>query len=132
MYLTRGLTDFEGRLHNMAGVVPASCRMHDRLRTVGYVEAEALSDNVLCRKGTIVRGHEFHFSSMEEETEDFPNAFMFTKKRSGESYRAGYARGRVLASYLHLHFAGAPALAARFVGSCLEFRASGAGGASCL
>ena len=122
MYLTDGLVDFEGNMHGMASVVPARCKMNDRLRTVGYVEAQALSDNPLCRRGTVVRGHEFHFSSMEKETADFPDAFLFTKKRSGEQYAAGYASGNILASYLHLHFAGDPALAVSFVDSCLKFR----------
>jgi len=124
MYLTQTLADFEGRLHRMAGVVPASCKMNDKLRTVGYVEAKALNDNVLCRKGTVIRGHEFHFSSADKETDDFPYAFLFTKKRSGEQYAAGYSNGSVTASYLHLHFAGNPELAKTFTDSCHTFRMS--------
>ena len=124
MYLTQGLTDFEGCLHRMAGIVPVRCKMNDKLKTVGYVEAKALGDNVLCRKGTVLRGHEFHFSSMEQEASDFPHAYLFTKKRSGEQYEAGYMDKNILASYLHLHFAGNPQLAAAFVANCLKFRMS--------
>jgi cobyrinic acid a,c-diamide synthase len=124
MYLTQGLTDFEVHLHRMAGVVPARCKMNDKLKTVGYVEAKALGDNVLCRKGALLRGHEFHFSSMEQEAPDFPHAYLFTKRRSGGQYEAGYMSGNILASYLHLHFAGNPELAAVFVSNCLKFRQS--------
>jgi cobyrinic acid a,c-diamide synthase len=124
MYLTRGIVDFEGRLHRMAGVASAVCKMNDKLRTVGYVEATALRDNVLCGRGAVIRGHEFHFSSMDVECENFPNAFLFMKNRGGEKYEAGFSSGSVLASYLHLHFAGNPALAGEFVKSCLQYRAS--------
>jgi len=124
MYLTRALADFEGHVHRMAGVVPTGCKMNDKLRAVGYVEAKALNDNVLCRKGTVIRGHEFHFSSADKETDVFPYAFLFTKKRGGEQYAAGYSSGSVTASYLHLHFAGDPELAKTFTDSCHAFRMS--------
>ena len=65
MYLTRSITDFRGETFEMAGLVPARCRMNNRLQTVGYVEARALRDTVICPKGTVLHGHEFHFSSIE-------------------------------------------------------------------
>ena len=67
----------------MCGVIPMSCKMNDSLRTVGYVTAKALSDNVVAKKGEELRGHEFHFSSAEPDGE-IPRAFLFTKNRTGE------------------------------------------------
>lgn len=126
MYLTERLVDFKGAAHEMAGVIPAVCRMHDRLQTVGYVEATALADTALCPAGAKLRGHEFHFSTMEplpEAAADFPWAFEFEKVRTGARYPAGFARGDIVASYLHLHFAGDEAAAARFVGRCAAYAA---------
>lgn len=121
MYLTQSITDFEGTEHQMAGVIPAKCAMNDRLRTVGYVEAEALCDTIICPAGTTIKGHEFHFSSADaNEKENWPCAFTFCKKRTGEKYRAGYANGSVLGSYLHLHFAGDSSLAQNFVKNCAQ------------
>ena len=65
MYLTRSITDLRGETFEMAGLVPARCRMNDRLQTVGYVEARALRDTVLCPEGAVLHGHEFHFSVVE-------------------------------------------------------------------
>ena len=118
MYLTRSITDFAGTKHEMAGVIPLDSKMNDRLRMVGYVTAEALTDCLTAEIGTSVRGHEFHFSNIEGKTE-YP-AFLFTKARTGESYSAGYAKGNILASYLHLHFAGFPNAAKRFVDRCAK------------
>ncbi|WP_279008141.1 cobyrinate a,c-diamide synthase [Synergistes jonesii] len=120
MYLTREITDLDGVPHKMAGVIPMRCRMNDSLRTVGYVTAKALFDNVVAAAGERLRGHEFHFSSAEEEGE-IPHAFEFTKNRGGETYSTGYAKGNVLGSYLHLHFAGFPKAALRFVEKCAEY-----------
>ncbi len=123
MYLTREIKDFEGAAHQMCGVIPMSCKMNDSLRTVGYVTARALSDNVIAKEGEELRGHEFHFSSAEADY-GLPRAFRFTKNRTGEGYDAGYAKGNILGSYLHLHFAGFPKAAARFVERCGEYKSA--------
>ena len=120
MYLTREIKDFEGAAHEMCGIIPMSCKMNDRLRTVGYVTAKALGDTVIAAEGEELRGHEFHFSSAEPLGE-IPNAFLFTKNRTGDTYPAGYATENILGSYLHLHFAGFPKAAARFVEKCAGY-----------
>lgn len=127
MYLTEAITDFDGRRFPMAGLVPAACYMEDRLQTVGYVEATALGDNVLCRAGESLRGHEFHFSRLELvcPADDFDWAFQFRKMRTGGVYLGGYAAGNILASYLHMHFAGNEQAAGRFIDRCAAFRAAG-------
>ncbi|MCR4817569.1 MAG: cobyrinate a,c-diamide synthase [Fretibacterium sp.] len=126
MYLSRSLTDFEGRTFEMVGSVPASCQMNKRLQRVGYVEVKALRDTAICPKGTVLRGHEFHFSSLTKApAEDFPDAFLFKRTRTGETYPGGYARGNVLASYLHLNLLGFPAAAEYFLKNCAAFALSG-------
>ena len=122
MYLTRCLTDFDGKEFPMAGIIPATCAMTKRLQTVGYVTATAQKDTALCAKGTAVRGHEFHFSvSTPDAGSGDGAAWIFKKARTGAEYAAGYTNGNVVASYLHMHFAGNPALARRFVDSCEKF-----------
>ncbi len=118
MYLCRELRNFQGHSFPMAGLVPARCSMKDRLQRVGYVEALALEDLSLAPKGALIRGHEFHFSTMEPDNDAFPWAFRFTKVRTGQSYDGGFRSSNVTASYLHLHFAGNPQLAQRFLDQC--------------
>ncbi len=120
MYLTRQIVDFAGKAYDMAGVIPAICSMESRLQTVGYVEATALNDNVLCQAGETLRGHEFHFSRMipDGEPDRFPWAFQFKKMRTGSVYPGGYASGNIVGSYLHMHFAGNEQAAERFVEKC--------------
>lgn len=124
MYLSKKIIDFDGKHYEMVGVIPASCSMQSKLQTVGYVEATALTDNVLCSAGDCMRGHEFHFSLMDnaESSEPFPWAFEFKKIRSGAVYPGGYAQGNLLASYLHMHFAGNEQAASHFIDKCSEFK----------
>ncbi len=124
MYLARQIIDFNGQAFDMVGIIPAVCQMQSKLETVGYVEATALQDNVLCTSGETLRGHEFHFSRMvpDVNTDEFPWAFEFKKMRTGSIYQGGYASGPVLASYLHMHFTGNRQAAARFVERCGSYK----------
>jgi cobyrinic acid a,c-diamide synthase len=124
MYLTRAVTDFQGRIFSMAGVVPARCRMNPKLQTVGYVEGTLLRGTLLGPAGMKVHGHEFHFSSVQPDP-DAPagsTAWSIVRHRTGAVQNAGYADRNVLASYLHLHFAGCPEAARHFTEACEEYQ----------
>jgi len=124
MYLTKQIIDFTGQRYDMVGVIPAKCNMESKLQTVGYVEATALTDSILCDTGDVLRGHEFHFSQMinDDSSKSFPWAFTFKKTRTGEIYPGGYAHNNIVASYLHMHFAGNEQSARRFLTTCMEFK----------
>ena len=92
----------------LAGAVPADARMSDRL-TLGYRRARFVVDTPLGPGGTEVRGHEFHYSTLEPEGDA-----LAWRGRSG-SGRAGFAGPTMLASYVHLHLAADPRLAENLV-----------------
>src|SRR5579862_7599073 len=60
MYLARGIAP--GR-RLLAGIVPAWVRLRPRPR-VAFVLAETVRDTILAPRGTVLRGHEFHTSSL--------------------------------------------------------------------
>lgn len=126
MYLTEGLTDFEEVFHPMTGIIPVKVQMNKKLQMVGYVEAKMELSTVLGEKDTVIKGHEFHFSSeIAEENKDmqgFERAFTFTRMRNNAKYPAGFVRDNVLGSYLHIHFIGCPESAQYFVDKCRENR----------
>ncbi|WP_166347863.1 cobyrinate a,c-diamide synthase [Phytoactinopolyspora limicola] len=100
-YLCRELDD-----QPMVGVLDATARMTSR-RTLGYRTATAPATNVLSGEGEQVTAHEFH------RTQVTPAHGAQPAWTWGESTE-GFA-GRLLhASYLHVHWAGHPRLAARF------------------
>ncbi|MFI0819973.1 cobyrinate a,c-diamide synthase [Streptomyces sp. NPDC021098] len=109
LYLARSL---DGR--PMCGVVDAEAHMSDRL-TLGYREAVAISDTCLAAAGTRVRGHEFHRTTVEPGAGQTPAWGLVHPRRRAE----GFAPGNVHASYLHVHWAAVPGVAARFVAGCM-------------
>lgn len=126
MYLMEKMIDFSGKAFPMLGIAPVAVKMNKRLQTVGYVEAVTLRDTILGPLGTRLKGHEFHFSSECDlslrEAETYPRAFQLNKMRLAAPYKAGYAKGNIIGSYLHLHFAGCPQAAATFVATCEKYR----------
>ncbi|MFJ3215866.1 cobyrinate a,c-diamide synthase [Kitasatospora sp. NPDC086801] len=104
----------------MCGVLDTGARMTERL-TLGYREAVALHDSPLARAGTRLRGHEFHRTVCEPGAGEHP-AWGWRLPTGPRS--EGFAGSHVHASYLHLHWAGAPSLAASFAAAAVAYRAA--------
>lgn len=118
MVLTEGLTDSEGHSWPMAGLLPGFARMSGKLAALGYRHATALRANLLAEPGDTLRGHEFRYSSWVRDTNvaDDTAAWRLKGTRGDVPNDAiGYARGNLLASYLHVHFGQGRRLAKRFV-----------------
>ncbi|MFO8010944.1 MAG: cobyrinate a,c-diamide synthase [Dehalococcoidia bacterium] len=116
MYLSEGITDFEGNRYNMMGLVPGWSVMKNQLARMGYVEIEFDRDTILGPQGMRLRGHEFHWS----ETKDMLNPWAFRIVHPVER-REGYSNGNIMASYVHLHFGTDPDLARNFIKSCRDW-----------
>ncbi|HWZ51022.1 MAG TPA: cobyrinate a,c-diamide synthase [Granulicella sp.] len=117
IYLARTLRTLDGRIHGMAGVLPLAMEMTPRLVDFGYVDVEFTRDCLLGPQGTTIRGHSFHTSRISSglEGENGEQREMRTSYRvrfslSGKEQSEGFARGKVLASYAHLHFGANPAV----------------------
>lgn len=123
MYLCEGIRDFEGNRYETVGLVPADCVMQQKLQKVGYVTATALVDTVVAKKGESLRGHEFHFSTMEwRNPEAAIPALSFTGGRRNETYTGGYCNGNLLASYLHMNFVGNEAAVKHFIDAAYVYK----------
>ena len=97
------------------GVLPARARMAPKL-TLGYREATALHDTPLLAAGTRVRAHEFHRTVSEPAHGEHP------AWQLADGNVTGWAAPGMLASYLHLHWAGLPGAADRLVQAALARR----------
>ncbi|MCL4313069.1 MAG: cobyrinate a,c-diamide synthase [Actinobacteria bacterium] len=103
LWLARSMDD-----KRMSGVLPAEARMTNSL-TLGYRIAKATTDNPLVPEGYPLRGHEFHYSSM-----DPPGRALRIFARNHHEH-GGYASSTLIASYLHFHLGADPRPAQRFV-----------------
>ena len=122
MYLSRALEDLDGSEHPMVGLLPTHVRMRPKKLTLGYVEVELVRDTLLGQRGTVLRGHEFHYSRIDEVPPSVPRAYRLRRRRGGEEQAEGYLLGNVLLSYVHLYFASNPEIAERFTQHCQQRR----------
>ena len=97
----------------MCGVLDVRAAMTPTL-TLGYRQAVAVTDSVLARAGDVLRGDEFHRTAAVPAAGDQP------AWQLGSGTLEGHAAGSVIASYLHTHWAGHPAAAARFTAACAK------------
>jgi cobyrinic acid a,c-diamide synthase len=103
LYLVRELDG-----HPMCGVLDATARMTERL-TLGYRDARALVDSPLAQAGAELRGHEFHYSTIEPGAGEWPAWNLAGRGPEG------FVGCGVHASYLHTHWAATPELPRRLV-----------------
>ncbi len=122
MYLCRALEDLEGKLHPMVGALPTTARMSPGKLTLGYTEVEFSVENPLAPAGSVARGHEFHYSRIDEVPASVQRVYRLRRLRNGEERAEGYLVENALLSYVHLHFGSNPMVAERFVSSCIEGR----------
>ncbi len=119
MYLCQALLDAEGRRFPMTGCLPFTTTMTDRLRSLGYREVTLRQDTVIGEKGSALRGHEFHYSSLVQPLQTSVNQVYQISKRSGRNLKdEGFQRQNTLGSYIHLHFGSCIQAAQRFVKVC--------------
>jgi cobyrinic acid a,c-diamide synthase len=103
--------------HPQCAVLPSTATMSPKL-TLGYREAVALASSPLAAAGTVVRAHEFHRTRSVPAYGDSP------AWRLRDGSQQGWATPTLLASYLHVHWAGLPDAARRLVRAALSTRAA--------
>jgi cobyrinic acid a,c-diamide synthase len=121
IYLSESLKTTDGMNYAMAGVLPLSIQMTDKLVRFGYVTVKFTEDCLLGSKGTTVRGHSFHYSSIVSRG-DIATSYRVHYSMSGKEEFEGFRQGNVLASYVHLHLRANPTIARDFVAAIRRAR----------
>jgi len=122
MFLTERLMTADGTEYEMAGVIPGRVVMQRKLAALGYREVHGRKGNFLLPEGERARGHEFHYSTYEPRG-DVPFAYE-TSGRLGAK-PDGYLAHRLVAGYVHFHFASAPAMVERWLSECEKVKHDG-------
>lgn len=99
MTLGRTLTDAEGRVHAMAGLLDLATSFAQRKLNLGYRRAWLAYDCALGAEGDELAGHEFHYATvMSEKGSPFA---MVMDAYSREERPAGLRMGLVTGSFFH-------------------------------
>ncbi len=110
MYLTEGIEGQDGEFCPMVGAFPVKAKMQDKRASLGYREVKTEAESCFGPPGTILRGHEFHYSTIEEMPAHIGRIYSVNN-----GAREGYSYRNTLGGYLHLHFGSAPSAVREFV-----------------
>ncbi len=101
LYLLESLTDADGAVAAMVGLLPGRAHLQRRLANLG-LQSLALAEGE-------IRGHSFHYSTTEM---DLPPSGETRPARHHGRPEPVWRKGRLLAGYLHLYLPSNPAMAA--------------------
>lgn len=118
MYLARELVDAERAVHRQVGVFEMAIAMRRRLAALGYYTAEVSTEIPWVPSVGRLVGHVYHWSEIVEN--DHEPVFRLHSPEKPE-LSDGFLVRCTLASYLHVHFASCPELAAGFVEAARRF-----------
>ena len=107
MMLARELR-FKGRTYPMAGVLDLEIQQERRPQGHGYVLGRVDQENPWFRTGTVLKGHEFHYSRITGGRDEERTVVDLERGVGVGSGRDGIVKGRIWASYLHLHVFSVP------------------------
>lgn len=114
MYLARELVVGD-TTYPMSGVLDLVVEQRTKPQGHGYVVATVDSENPFTEKDVVLRGHEFHYSHVLDG-EDAEQSVLSVERGTGiGGGRDGIVKGRVWASYLHLHALATPRWAEGFL-----------------
>ncbi len=107
MYLSRALVK-DGTKYPMCGTLPVVVEQTARPQGHGYVKARVDRANPFFAEGTVLTGHEFHYSRLVDRDESVETVFEIERGVGVGGGRDGIRSGSVVAGYTHLHALGSP------------------------
>lgn len=125
MYLGEALV-LDRKTYPMAGIFPLRFSLQKKPQAHGYTTVMVKRTNPFYKIGTLIKGHEFHYSSVISPLKKIRLKFAFRMER-GEGImdgQDGICYKNVLATYTHLHALGCPAWADGMIQQAMKYRRS--------
>ncbi|PKL50081.1 MAG: cobyrinic acid a,c-diamide synthase [Nitrospira bacterium HGW-Nitrospira-1] len=109
MYLGEAI-NLGNKTYPMAGIFPLRFCLEKKPQAHGYTIVEITGENPFYAAGTLLRGHEFHYSRVidRETKEGLHFAFQMKRGQGIIDKMDGLCYKNVLATYTHLHALGSP------------------------
>ena len=125
MYLGEELV-LDNKSYQMAGVLPVVFGLSKKPKGHGYTIISVEKENKYFRKGSEIRGHEFHYSYvLEWKGNDEDLVFNMKKGNGFINKKDGVCYKNILATYTHIHALGTPSWAAAMVSNAISYKKTG-------
>lgn len=108
----------------MVGIFPLSFEMKNKPQAHGYTIVEVEKENPFYPVGTVLHGHEFHYSSVASISEN-DSAFTAFRMKRGHGIKNkmdGICYKNVFATYTHIHALGAEEWVRGLINKAREFK----------
>ena len=130
MYLGKALV-LENKKYPMSGIFPLTFSLEKKPQAHGYTVVEISAENPFYPLGTVLKGHEFHYSKVfDREIKDGTHFSFLMKRGQGIIDKMdGLCYKNVLATYTHLHALGSPEWADGLVRQAYSYKKKGCNGA---
>jgi len=103
MVLGQSLTDADGTAHAMAGLLPLETSFAMRKLHLGYRRVTTLGETPFGKPGSVLKGHEFHYTQiLGEDHAACAALFSVTDARGEKIGKAGLQAANVAGSFVHL------------------------------
>ncbi len=118
-----------GRDYPMAGIFPVRFEMKRKPQAHGYTIVEIERENPFYPVGTVLHGHEFHYSAVTgnfmtpEDNGEIYAAFRMKRGHGIKDKTDGICYKNVLATYTHIHAYGASEWVSGLINKAREFKA---------
>ncbi|MBS5581469.1 MAG: cobyrinate a,c-diamide synthase [Megasphaera sp.] len=117
MYLLSQFSDPDG-IYNWVGTLSGLSHMTERLTRFGYVEITTKKESLAGPAGTVLRGHEFHYSDSDCNGTDCT----ITKAGRNRSWQGYHIGDTLFAGYPHINLSGYPEIGRRFLNAALQYK----------
>ena len=117
MYLHDRLGGRDGSFYPMVGAIDGQSYPTKKLGRFGYITLTANHDNLLCRAGQQLKGHEFHYW----DSTAAGDAFYAEKPLRSRSWECIHGRETLFAGYPHVYFYSNPQAAKNFLNACMGY-----------
>lgn len=91
----------ENQRYSLCGIINGTATMNCKRQALGYRSATLLADSLFGSSGRELRGHEFHYTSIELHSKY--NSLFRCEDSRGKKWNSGVTFKGVTASYIHLY-----------------------------
>lgn len=114
---------YEEKEYPMAGLLPVDFVFRAKPQGHGYAVLETVGVNPFYSVGETLRGHEFHYTTVEPSAvKDLTFAFSVRRGHGFDGQRDGLCYRNVLACYTHVHALGTESWAPSLVRAAVRFK----------
>ena len=121
MYLAEEIF-WKDKIYPLSGVLPIVINVNHKPQGHGYCEMRVDKENPFYKIGTVLKGHEFHYSKIYDHDPGIKSALSVSRGKGCFDGRDGLIYKNVFASYIHVHALATPEWVDGMIKSALKYK----------